>query len=275
MNLRSGIEFSAFAALALVLHMAAFGLTPPVEQAAADGGAGEGGEDLTTLVAAPEAFAEMVARFDAPPPLPRSAFRIDPPEMRLPVLEDASVPQAEPPKPDPKPEPKPEKTLAEPEPEPAPKAAPKKKPAPASAKSASAKSASAKPASKASAGTAAQRAAGSGGGGQAGQGGAGAASAAQGQNALASWGASIRARIERRKSFPRGAGRAQGNVVVSLTVARSGQLVAVGIAKSSGNPALDQAAVSAVQRAGRFPAAPAPLDKATYSFTLPVSFSRR
>lgn len=270
MNLRSGAEFAAFTALALVLHVAAFGLTALVEPVAADGGAGAGGEDLTTLAAAPDTFAEMVARFDAPPPLPRSAFRIDPPEMRLPVLDNASVPPAAPPKPDPKPEPKPEKPPAEPEPEPAPKAAPKKKPAPASARPASAK-----PASKASAGTAAQRAAGSGGGGQAGQGRAGAASAAQGQNTLASWGASIRARIERRKTFPPGAGRAQGNVVVSLTVARSGQLVAVGIAKSSGNPALDQAAVSAVQRAGRFPAAPAPLDKATYSFTLPVSFSRR
>jgi protein TonB len=49
---------------------------------------------------------------------------------------------------------------------------------------------------------------------------------------------------------------ASGTVTVRLTVTRSGALADLSIAASSGNAALDEAALKAVRAAGRFPAAP-------------------
>lgn len=90
----------------------------------------------------------------------------------------------------------------------------------------------------------------------------------------AGWGASIRARIEARKRYPADARGASGKVTLRLSVNTSGQLTAVAIAASSGNAALDRAALKAVQSAGRFVAAPKGLSEPSYSFTLPMSFAR-
>lgn len=91
---------------------------------------------------------------------------------------------------------------------------------------------------------------------------------------MANWGGEIRSRIERRKSYPRAAGGAAGTVQVAIRVGADGRLQALGLAQSSGNAALDQAALDAVQRAGRFPAAPAGLGGEARSFTLPMAFGR-
>ena len=90
----------------------------------------------------------------------------------------------------------------------------------------------------------------------------------------ASWGASIRARIEKRKRYPMAADGASGTVTVRLTVTRSGALADLSIAASSGNAALDEAALKAVRAAGRFPAAPEGLSQGSTSFTLPMRFAR-
>jgi protein TonB len=90
----------------------------------------------------------------------------------------------------------------------------------------------------------------------------------------ATWGASIRARIEKRKRYPSAADGASGTVTVRLTIARSGALTGLSIVGSSGNPALDEAAKKAVRSAGRFPAAPKGLPQDSYNFTLPMRFSR-
>ncbi|MBN2631673.1 MAG: energy transducer TonB [Rhodobacteraceae bacterium] len=90
----------------------------------------------------------------------------------------------------------------------------------------------------------------------------------------ADWGAAIRARIERRKSYPAAAKGASGKVSLRLSISRAGQLTGASVAASSGNAALDQAALRAVRSAGRFPAAPKGLTDASYSFTLPITFSR-
>ncbi len=90
----------------------------------------------------------------------------------------------------------------------------------------------------------------------------------------AGWGGAIRARIEAKKRYPQAAGGAVGNVTLRLTVARGGTLQRVAVIASSGNGALDQAAVTAVQRAGRFPPAPKGLAEARYSFSLLISFLR-
>jgi len=85
---------------------------------------------------------------------------------------------------------------------------------------------------------------------------------------MAQWGGRILARIER--SRPRVAG--EGRVTVALEVAPDGQLAGLSVAQSSGNGAVDQAALTAVQRAGRLPAAPDGLTDASYAFALPIRF---
>ena len=121
---------------------------------------------------------------------------------------------------------------------------------------------------------AAQKAAGKGNGtaaGDAGSAEAGTTSKAETDAAASRWEAAIRARVERRKSYPAAAEGATGRVILRLSVAANGQLTQVGVVRSSGNAALDAAAVNAVQSAGRFPKAPAGLGET--SFTLPISFA--
>ncbi|MFM2357159.1 MAG: hypothetical protein RLZZ528_2895 [Pseudomonadota bacterium] len=93
---------------------------------------------------------------------------------------------------------------------------------------------------------------------------------------MSDWGGRIRSKIDRAKTYPRPERSAgvTGTVTLKLTVARSGQVVGVAVAKGSGSAALDAAAVSAVKRAGRLPKAPAGLDQDSYSFSLPVAFTR-
>ena len=125
-----------------------------------------------------------------------------------------------------------------------------------------------------SAGSIAQKSAGSGGTTQAGNSGSAKVatlSKAQKASLEATWGGQIRTRIERRKRSPRGA-RGEGRVVLSITVARSGQVLRVAVARSSGNPLFDQAALQAVSRSGRMPSAPAGLTNASYGFVLPMDF---
>ncbi|MBF9048394.1 TonB family protein [Roseobacter sp. HKCCD9010] len=93
-------------------------------------------------------------------------------------------------------------------------------------------------------------------------------SASERQSLMARWGAQIHARIERRK--PRVSG--QGVVTLQLSIGRDGRLQSVAVAASSGNAQIDQAGISAVQRAGRFPTAPDGLAEPSYRFNLPIRF---
>lgn len=93
------------------------------------------------------------------------------------------------------------------------------------------------------------------------------------QRLLAQWGAAIRNRVERQKRYPRGVA-ANGTTILRISVTTAGRLNGVGVAKSSGHPKLDQAAVAAVKRA-RYPAAPESLGGGPYRFNLPVGFSRK
>lgn len=109
-----------------------------------------------------------------------------------------------------------------------------------------------------------------------GAGGSGAAGPSPQQKAslMSQWGGQIRSCISRRASAPRGV-REGGRVTLNLSVSRSGSIQGVGIAGSSGNGALDEAAVRAAQRAGRCPRAPAQLTDASYSFQLPINLQVR
>lgn len=132
-----------------------------------------------------------------------------------------------------------------------------------------------KPAQQASVAVQSQQATGRGGGAQAGTSGTSdraALSPGQRRSLIAAWGAQITNRIERTKRAPRGL-RKGGRVVLRLQVSRTGQLQSVSVRQSSGNAELDAAAIRAVRRAKRFPAAPEGLNKPVYSFSLPVRFN--
>lgn len=88
----------------------------------------------------------------------------------------------------------------------------------------------------------------------------------------AEWGAAVRSKVERKRAYPVAAKGAAGTVKVRITLDPSGKVLAVLIVLSSGNDALDAAAIRAVKATARFPAAPKGLSEGSYSFTLPMKF---
>ncbi|WP_339113635.1 TonB family protein [Thioclava sp. GXIMD2076] len=277
-------ELGSFAIVAAALHVLAFGLVSRDEGSMSAGAAGDA---MVSLEAADAQVADMVEQWENPQvPEPVMQLSSEPPVIQppkielppsdLPMLTDAPpIPEVEKAEPEVPPEPErsalaPEATerpMARPE-RPAPKRQAKPEPTPEPARKSD----------RTSAAQAAQAASGSGNRGAAGENGqakAATLSKAQADNLRGRWGAQIRQRIERRKRYPSAARGAQGQAVVRLTVSAAGQLVSVSLARSSGNAAIDQAAVTAVQRAGQFPAAPRGLGASSLSFSLPMSFARR
>ena len=100
-------------------------------------------------------------------------------------------------------------------------------------------------------------------------------SAAQQASAMQRWGARIHRSIQRAQRYPRSARRAAGTAVVALTLTPGGQLRGARLVRSSGNATLDQAALQAVRRVGRYPSAPDGLSASAYPFQLPVRFEPR
>lgn len=275
----------ADAALALILALGLHGAALAVMGDKAGTGAtasGDGGTELVTIAPVAGDVAELIAAWEAPPVVmadapepviatvpelppsvpalepalqvreaaapPVPAAPIPPPTMQAPAMADAA-----PPPPEPMVQVNPD---LHPKPRPAPKPQQKREPKPAPVPAA--------------------QAAGQGGGGavgQAGQAEAGTAATAGAADALAAWGADIRARIERKKTYPRGADGATGVVTLVITVTLQGALVAVSVAASSGNPVLDAAAVKAVQSA-RLPKGPAGTDPAGHSFRFRLRYER-
>ena len=93
-------------------------------------------------------------------------------------------------------------------------------------------------------------------------------------DAASLWGAQVGACIQRRASLPRNV-RQGGQVTLDLTIARNGAIQGIGIAGSSGIPAVDQAVLTAAQRARRCPAAPAALTDPVYPLRLPITLDVR
>lgn len=274
--------------LAIALHLVAFALRPDVAGASSGG---VGGMDTATIAAAHPALAELVATWDTAPDMPAQseAPAAPPPETTLPEVPQAEAPPqlaaplalaqpvAEAPPtadvslPPPEAPPKQAKPSAAPLPLAAREPAPKR-PSPKQAEQPKVEKPAAKPKAEKSRKTKAaqgqsQKAAGRGGGDTAGT---AKPSKAQTANLARQWGAAIQARIERRLRKSVGVGR----VTVQVTVARSGQLLAMKIARSSGQPALDEAAMRAVRAAGRLPDAPKGFAADSHSFNLPLRFTR-
>jgi len=307
--MRALAEIPAFAAIALGAHVALFAAWP----GGAPEGAGDGGEAVLSIQGASGTVEAMVASWDAAPqtgavprrpdaspraepdlpsPAPETAPDVGDVLARLPVPQRAETP-SEPAAPSPVALPVPALPAVPTPPGPPAEAASPPPPAsradtrPATATAALAPpgaasapvidTASARPVPRTRPKARPEQAAG--GAGAQGTRGNRAESAAPSlsdsarRSLVASWGAEIRARVEARKVHPAGL-RAAGRPVVRITVARSGALEAVSIVKSSRSAALDEAAVRAVRRAGRLPAAPGQLDLARVSFDLPISFTR-
>lgn len=274
-------EIIVFVALAASLHLSAFARQP---QSGVTAG-GSGGDAAVSINAAAPTVAEMVREWEQPSEVqsaspaemtsPQSSS-VDAPAMPMIKVDQAPraqaavamvAPQAEDsvqvdttPPPPPTPEP-----AKKSEPDVRPKQRPKKQPDQQGRK-----------AEVTSAGVAKQVSAGSGGGAQAGSGAADVTTISPGQAAQlkAIWGAKILARIERNKRYPRGT-KASGDVTVRLTVSRDGRLISHQITKSSGDPTLDQAALSAVSRSKRFPKAPKELQGNNFRFSVGIRMKPR
>ncbi|MCE0504017.1 energy transducer TonB [Roseivivax sp. GX 12232] len=244
----------------------------------------------------------LPARDTSPPPPPEPEAEPEPQEVTPEAAPEAEpVPEEEPtqvseaePQPETEPEEEPEREEEpETEPQPEPQSAPEsaapttvgqrpamrpERPAPEPAPEPTPRQATRTPApdpGPSARDSAAQRAAGSGGGTRAGAATArdeATLSAGARQSLTARWGGQVRASVERRKRYPGGARGVTGTATVRLTVTRAGRLQAVGLAGSSGDAALDRAALEAVRRAS-FPAAPEGLTQASYTFTLPIRFN--
>ena len=100
------------------------------------------------------------------------------------------------------------------------------------------------------------------------------AAAASAPGAAADYRNAVLARINARKRYPdmaleRGA---RGVAVVSFTLDDAGQIVSATLAKSAGDPALDNDAVATVRRAAPFGAPPPGAPRA---FTAPLNYTPR
>lgn len=77
-----------------------------------------------------------------------------------------------------------------------------------------------------------------------------------------------------RRAIRQHRGRDRGQVLVSFTVGKSGQVSGVRVARGSGSPQLDQAAVDTVNRAAPFPPIPDAAGRNSWNFNLPIAFAR-
>jgi protein TonB len=95
--------------------------------------------------------------------------------------------------------------------------------------------------------------------------------------ALPSYRQRLAAHLQRYKQYPseaRASG-ARGTVLAVFTVHRSGSVSGVRVMRSSGNAALDNAALSAIRNAQPLPAIPSEIPQSALTFPVPFSFSVR
>lgn len=288
--MRKLVEFAAFLSIAAGAHALAFVVHTPKGDPQS---AGAQGTELLSLTASSEAVAALVEHWETPPevtvPQPTIAAPVAPPAPSMPELAMPETPQIStagialpqmtaPSSPD---LPQVETTTPEPAPEAEPaitaslrpmtRPAPPKPPAP--------KKAQAKPAPqpKKAETTASVNSKASNAAKAAGQGGQKAAgttrtseqaglSPARKTSLMREWASAIQSRIAR--NVPRGAGK--GKATLRVTVGADGSLQGVTLLSSSGKPKIDQVAMAAVKRVGRFPPAPKGISVSAQSFQLPV-----
>jgi periplasmic protein TonB len=102
-------------------------------------------------------------------------------------------------------------------------------------------------------------------------------SAANAVHIQLTWNKALVAHLNRFKRYPDAARSrgVQGQVSVTFTVDRAGQVVASHIVHSSGSSALDEEALAVLRRASPLPRPPAQLAGATLNLTIPIQFKIR
>ena len=271
--MKPALEFLGFTSAALLVHLAVFAATAPDGMASGgDGGRNEVSMaaplgaantelaamvrkwDTPVTITAPVAPPSQSGQSDAPPILPSAAVPDDSAQhLTAPLSAPTSAPAL------------PEVAGDVPPlfetPEDRPTTRPRQRPDPQRAAPA--------PQQPQTAAPRAQRAAGQGSQGQRGEGSAQAQSGTTNSaSLLAEWGGQIRSAIQRQQRSP--GARANGTVQLRLQVRTDGQLASVSLVQSSGNAALDRAALQAVQRA-QLPRAPSGVS-GTHHFNLPLSY---
>jgi protein TonB len=229
------LRWTGAAAMVLLAHVAV--ITPYMLLERPDSGAQAEVPAITIDFAPPEVVPEP-----APPVEEQKPEEVPPP----PVEAATPPPEEVTPEPEPPPPPKPDElTIPDEKPAPPPKvekpkvAQPAKKPPPP------------KPARQASAAPS-----------------VGAPSVGS-SSAKAEWLGTLRAQILRNQQHPNEA----GTVTVSCTLDRSGRVVSRHVARSSGHPELDQAALASIDRAQPLPAPPADISSAELRINIPIRFN--
>lgn len=97
-----------------------------------------------------------------------------------------------------------------------------------------------------------------------------------GNTAVSNYPGKVASKLRRALRYPRAAqkDRLKGQAVVSFTVAANGSVGSVRIARSSGSPILDKAALEAVRRAAPFSPIPAAAGRSSWRFSVPLAFKR-
>ncbi len=95
-------------------------------------------------------------------------------------------------------------------------------------------------------------------------------SATAGNAAVSNYPGKVHSKINRSKRSAKG----RGVVTVAFVVTASGEATSIRIARSSGEPNIDQAALDAVRRASPFPEIPAEAGRSSWSFNVPITFKR-
>lgn len=283
--MRKLAEFAAFFSIAVGAHALALVVHTPERDPQS---AGAQGTELLSLTASSEAVAALVEQWETPPeitvPQPGIAAPVAPPAPSMPEITMPEAPQIStagialpqmtaPSAPD---LPHVQRTTPAPAAEPAITASLRPMTRPAPPKPPTPQKATAKPApepkkaaSVASRASNAAKAAGQGGQQAAGnnrtsdQAGL---SPARKSSLMREWAAAIHSRIAR--NVPRGAG--EGKATLRVTVGADGSLHGVSLLTSSGKAKIDQVAIAAVKKAGRFPPAPKGISVSAQSFQLPV-----
>lgn len=88
----------------------------------------------------------------------------------------------------------------------------------------------------------------------------------------ATWRGRLVAHLNRHKRHP--GGGARGTASISFTINRSGAVTGVRLTRSSGNSALDSAAVALARRASPVPAPPSSVSGGTVTVNVPIRFTR-
>lgn len=100
------------------------------------------------------------------------------------------------------------------------------------------------------------------------------ASAAASRAAVSNYPGKVQSKLRRALRYPAAARGVSGEVRVQFSIAANGRASGIRVVKSSGNAALDKAAIATVKRAAPFPAIPPGSGRSSWKFTVPLLFTR-